>query len=244
MIVYPFDVLGNRVIVEPAEPFKTLSIHDAAVAFRRRGYAGYVEGNHWYVFQRASNGRSPKAYAILKTGEDCRYNGKPAVIMPREKPYHIKPRFVRVVDRWGAVVNNFRYPIPGLKSNAAPMTAKPDFPYQGLPHFPDGKEVTVHFFRFVSKNELVCKHPFDVVTVNSMRDVMRVRKARKAMYDIPYVLCMCRGVFYIFRNQFIQPSGIRRIIEEGTESFRDGKHQFVYRYPKPNAPMRFIRMFA
>ena len=115
MIVYPLNVLGNRVIVEDAEPLSTISIHDAAVAFRRRGYVGYIEGNHWYVFQRASNGRSPKAYAILKTGEDCRYNGKPAVIMPREKPYHIKPRFVRVVDRWGAVVNNFRYPIPGLK---------------------------------------------------------------------------------------------------------------------------------
>ena len=243
MKIYPLEFAGNWIIVKLSDGMDTFAIPDAAIAFRRKNYVGMVVGNHYYVFGRTHYSRSPKTYLILKVGESTVYNSMPAFHLPKKKPYKIQPRYVRVMDRHGAVMPGMKYPLPGLEQPKPVLQPAVELP--PLPPFPESDELAFFFRLGGKKNELVCIHASDKHVMRGKRDVLRFRKARKELYGITYVGVMCRAVFYFFRNPYIKIDSVRRIMEHGTEYFANGEHRFVYRgYPKVNALPRFIRNFA
>lgn len=243
MKIYPLEFAGNWIIVKLSDGMDTFAIPDAAIAFRRKNYVGMVVGNHYYVFGRTQYSRSPKTYLILKVGESTVYNSMPAFHLPKNKPYKIQPRYVRVMDRHGAVMPGMKYPLPGLEQPKPVLQPAVELP--PLPPFPESDELAFFFRLGGKKNELICIHASDKHIMHGKRDVLRFRRARKELYGITYVGVMCRAVFYFFRNPYIKIDSVRRIMEHGTEYFANGEHRFVYRgYPKANALPRFIRNFA
>lgn len=243
MKIYPLEFSGNWIIVKLSDGMDTFAIPDAAIAFRRKNYVGMVVGNHYYVFGRTQYSRSPKTYLILKVGESTVYNSMPAFHLPKKKPYKIQPRYVRVMDRHGAVMPGMKYPLPGLEQPKPVLQPAVELP--PLPPFPESDELAFFFRLGGKKNELVCIHASDKHVMRGKRDVLRFRKARKELYGITYVGVMCRAVFYFFRNPYIKIDTVRKIMEHGTEYFANGEHRFVYRgYPKVNALPRYIRNFA
>lgn len=243
MRIYPLEFAGNWIIVKLSDGMDTFAIPDAAIAFRRKNYVGMVVGNHYYVFGRTQYSRSPKTYLILKVGESTVYNSMPAFHLPKKKPYKIQPRYVRVMDRHGAVMPGMKYPLPGLEQPKPVLQPAVELPT--LPPFPESDELAFFFRLGGKKNELVCIHASDKHIMHGKRDVLRFRKARKELYGITYVGVMCRAVFYFFRNPYVKIDTVRKIMEHGTEYFANGEHRFVYRgYPKANALPRFIRNFA
>lgn len=243
MKIYPLELMGNWVVVNQSDGMDTFAIPDAAIAFRRKNYVGMVVGNHYYVFGRSQYARAPKTYLILKVGENCIYNSLPAIHLPKKTPYKIQPRYVRVMDRHGAVMPGMKYPLPGLEQPKPVLPLQPELP--PLPPFPESDELAFFFRLGGKKNELICIHASDKHIMHGKRDVLRFRKARKELYGITYVGVMCRAVFYFFRNPYVKIDTVRKIMEHGTEYFANGEHRFVYRgYPKVNALPRYIRNFA
>lgn len=243
MKIYPLEFAGYWIIVNLSDGMDTFAVPDAAIAFRRKNYVGMVVGNHYYVFGRTQYSRSPKTYLILKVGESTVYNSMPAFHLPKKKPYKIQPRYVRVMDRHGAVMPGMKYPLPGLEQPKPVLQPAVELP--PLPPFPESDELAFFFRLGGKKNELICIHASDKHIMHGKRDVLRFRKARKELYGITYVGVMCRAVFYFFRNPYIKIDTVRKIMEHGTEYFANGEHRFVYRgYPKVNALPRYIRNFA
>ena len=244
-LFFPIELYGNKVVVHNDAPQEFSFPIDAARAFRPRNLHGYLCNNKYFMFARLPNGISPIMYRILKCGVAVKHDGLDAFTLA-EPPYHIMPRSVHVVDRFGRILD-YAYPLPGMRqSTILPNPAQPRELDARLPPFPvaaEGKTLFAKLFRLdESRKSLVCDHEGDILHVHDVDELVRQVKLRSIGTGNAYICAFCAGVFYTFRNAYIRIADIRNILENGTELFDGRFHRFVLTPFKNAEPRRkFIR---
>lgn len=242
---FPLELLGNKVIVHNDEMHEFQFPIDAAQVIRERGFHGYLSDNKYFVFMRMPNGISPIMYRILKCGVAAKHDGRDAFALA-EPPYHIMPRSVHVVDRYGRIMD-LQYPLPGMRQTTVlPNPAQPRELDARLPPFPvaaEGKTLFAKLFRLdESGKSLICDHEEDILHVHDADELVKLVKMRRISTGRTYICAFCMGVFYTFRNAYITIASIRNILENGTELFDGRIHRFVLTPYKNAEPRRkFIR---
>ena len=238
MKIAPIYYNQGRVYVQHMHTENTMHVIDAAQKFHSGKRDGYViDGRTFCVFSRLPHGRSPLTYQVLKCGtKDTTVDDRECYVLG-SPPFHIMPRTVRVVNMWGVDLDH-QYPLKNLDVPLKTEHSQFDpcvlpFPVLDVPE-------SVRLFRLEGTRTLYAL-PEDNISVRSAVELRAVVNAyRKA--GRPYVCALFRGMFYTFRFRDGQLGAIRRILEQGKETFDNGVHRFAITNGYHNPKRKYVAM--